>query len=108
MENPFRRNKKPKQLNVVQEVSRDPLRILNSTPISESVETAQRLAKAKRILMRVLPQPIRDGYPSNPDLPQPRPGSVITEQTIGAIGIETIINPVELLEIPPQDQSNLT
>ena len=108
MENPFRRNKRPKQLNVVQEVGRDPLRIPRSTPISESVETAQRLAKAKRVLMKVLPQPIRDGYPNNPDLLQQKPEPVNTEQTLGTIGIEAIVNPIELLKISPPDQSDLT
>lgn len=104
MENPFRRNKRPKQLNVVQEVGRDPLRIPQSTPISESVETAQRLSKAKRALAKILPQPIRDEYPTTPDIPK----SVSIEQTIGTIGIESAVNTIELLEIPHEDQSNLT
>lgn len=56
MENPFERNI---QLNVVEEVGRDPLRIPKRTPVSESVETAKRLLIARRRLMLVLPQLIR-------------------------------------------------
>ncbi len=104
MENPFRRSKRLKQLNVVQEVGRDPLRIPRSTPICESVETALRLSKAKRALTKVLPQPIRDVYPTTPDIPKP----VSIEQTIGAIGIESAVNTIELLETLPENQSNLT
>ena len=69
---------------------------------------SESLAKAKRVLMKVLPQPIRDGYPNNPDLLQQKPEPVNTEQTLGTIGIEAIVNPIELLKISPPDQSDLT
>lgn len=50
--------KSPKRaLNVVQEVGRDPLRVPANTPPDQTIETARELARARRRLEKVLPQP---------------------------------------------------